>query len=354
MARPSEIITSLRHKAELAKEAKTIIKVGANARYCPAGHCFARTLLLQRQRSLQEAQELSCLPPIACDGCSEDIKFEEEYIAGCCKVCDIDFCVNCFESGRPIDEMLQEGLESEIGMSMSSLGGAGEMIIMSPTKEYCGAGHQLGRVSSIMRRRHLQERDGLSAPPTIECDCCSKQITNHTLCCLECDIDFCEDCFQSGQSFETFFEDMQEGDDDDDADLLDKQKKESRNARRRQKQLSGRQRYDGRRPTYKGTGRVSYDEFPDPTAFQWTFTGSCESTCVEFFEKDYAKRGVVKLDFYYTEGTVSTVLEHRRNGETALLGKKSELKPKTYRKILLHPQKCTDERYKKNRRKLVV
>jgi hypothetical protein len=347
MARPSEIITSLRHKAELAKEAKTIIKVGANARYCPAGHCFARTLLLQRQRSLQEAQELSYLPPIACDGCSEDINFEEEYIAGCCKVCDIDFCAHCFESGRPIDEMLQEGLESAIGMSLSSLGGAGEMITMSPTKEYCGAGHQLGRVSSIMRRRHLQERDGLSAPPTIECDCCSKHITNEYIagCCLECDIDFCGDCFQSGQSFENFFEDMQEMD----APLLEQEESPKASSRRRKK-LSGRQRYDGRRPTYKGTGRVSYDKFPDPTAFQWTFTGSCESSCVEFFEKDYAKVGVVKLDFYYTEGTLRTVLEHRRKGEKELFGKKGELKPKTYRKILQYPRKCTDEQYQKNRR----
>lgn len=342
-ARPSEVIAALRQNAELAKEKQqSIIKAGANARYCPAGHCFVRTHLLQRQHALQETQELDYLPPIACDGCSQGI--EEENIAGSCKVCDIDFCKECFHSGRPIDEMLQ-GLTSEMG-SFSVLTEENEvMSTMSPTTEYCGAGHQLCRISTTMRRRILQERDGLSSPPTIECDCCSRLVTNKFIagCCLECDVDFCEDCFLSGQSFETFFEDMQEVNENED----NSNGKHSN----RHRQLSGRQRYDGRRPTYKGTGRVSYDEFPDPAAFRWSFTGSDESKCVEYFEKDYAKLGVIRLDFWYTEGTVRTVLEHRRKGEALLFSKKSELKPKTYRKILRDPVKCTDKRYKKHQQK---
>jgi hypothetical protein len=324
--RPSEVITSLRQKAfeKQQKHVKGAIRVGANARYCPAGHCFARTLVSERRRT--QPHRLTRLPPIACHGCLEEI--EEDGISGSCKTCDIDFCKDCFESGRPIEEMLKEGRDSVIvEASTSTLG----EITWSPTEEYCAAGHQLGRVCSTIRRRHLQEKNGLSSPPTIECDCCSKEITNDIAgCCLECDIDFCETCFCSGQSFE---------------DIL-----EHRSGPEEEESRVNGKRYDGRRPTYKDTGRVSYDFYPDPTVFQWTFTGSCESKCVEYFEKDFARLGVIKLDFYYSRGTVKTTLEHPTKGEKRLFGKGiQKVSSKLYKKIVQDPRTHTDRRYRKDR-----
>ena len=334
--RPSEIITSLREKCELAKEAKLTQKtamrgVDANARYCPAGHCFCRTNLVRRQKSLQVAQSLEFPPPVVCDGCSSEI--EEEYIAGTCKTCDMDFCETCFQSGRPIEEMVQENLEYEFYNS----GSRADIMALDPTKSNCAAGHQLVRVGLMLRRRQLQEKIGLENPPRIECDCCSKLITTDYIagCCMECDIDFCEDCFQKGQSFEDML---------DPGTLVEEEEEEPLPDR----PLTG-QRYNRRRPTYEGAGRVSYDDFPDPTAFRWSFTGSCESDCVEFFEKDFAKIGIVKLDFYYVEGTLRTVLEHPRKGDQELFSRKKQLKPKTYRHILRDPRKCTDKRLRKKK-----
>ena len=43
-------------------------------------------------------------------------------------------------------------------------------------------------------------------------------------------------------------------------------------------------RYNGLRPSY-ATGRVSLDDYPDPTGFGWIFTGSNETSLVEMFEK---------------------------------------------------------------------
>ena len=45
------------------------------------------------------------------------------------------------------------------------------------------------------------------------------------------------------------------------------------------------ERYNGKRPNYRGQ-RVSLRDYPDPTSFCWTFTGSCEGGRAEFFEKD--------------------------------------------------------------------
>jgi hypothetical protein len=120
---------------------------------------------------------------------------------------------------------------------------------------------------------------------------------------------------------------------------------------------SGGQRYSGRRPTYKGTGRVNYDEYPDPTVFQWTFTGSSKSQAIEYFEKDFGNElGLVKLDFFYTRGTVRTILVHPIKGERLLFWKASErISPQSYRKILKDPRSHNNRRYKKqSMSKLVV
>jgi hypothetical protein len=336
LRRPSEIITSLRKKAEEERDATKVkqglIKVAKNARYCPAGHCFARTFVQERQYILQAKQGLppDVFPPVICNGCSLEIY--GEYITGCCNTCQIDFCEDCFESGRSIEEMLEESQESTVDLSES----IGE-ITMSPTNEYCAAGHQLGRVYTIDRRRHNQEQNGLDTPPVIECDCCSKAISNEYIagCCLECDIDFCADCFKSGQSYQDVLEDRTGPPEEEDA-----------------RDLEG-QRYNSRRPTYKGTGRVNYDSYPDATAYQWAFTGSNEKKGVEYFEKDYGRIGIIKLDFYYAIGTARTILEHPSKGEKRLFGKRKTLRPALFRKILQDPKTHTDRYYRKKARQVV-
>ncbi len=321
--RPSEVITSLRAKAEDAKlQSKAInpiIKVDRNARFCPSGHCFSRVLLTQRWRAIQEEQNLpaSMIPPISCNGCSADIN--TEYIAGCCKSCDLDFCEECFESGVPIEELLNDGLDLELDTTASL---SRSEMTMSMTDERCSLGHPLCRVLTVRRKRYLQERDRLSSAPSIECDCCSRVITNEFIagCCVQCDIDFCEGCFQAGQSFEEMLQEP----------ILVREVETP-------SVVGGR--YNGRRPTYKRSGRVNYDNYPDPTAFQWQFTGSCETSCVEFFEKDFGSRlGVVKLDFFYAKGKVRTILEHPRKGTRSLFTKDNKISSNLYRKILLDPR----------------
>lgn len=329
--RPSEVITSLRAQAEDAKKKNrtpnSIIKVGRNARFCPAGHCFTRVLLTQRQRAIQQRLFLptNVLPPIACDGCSVDI--HDAYIAGSCQTCDMDFCEECFGSGRPIEDLLEQALELENDATPTI---AASEMTMSVTNERCSLGHQLCRVYTLRRKRYLQERDGLSSAPTIECDCCSKVITSEQIagCCVECDIDFCEECFQSGQSFEDVLLDPIMVDENEPFAAFG-------------------ERYNGQRPTYKGSGRVSYDDYPDPTAFQWSFTGSCEAAGVEFFEKDFGPRlGVIKLDFNYVKGKVQTYLEHRKKGTRPLFTKDKKITPRLFRKILLDPKGHREKRPK--------
>jgi len=77
-----------------------------NARYCPQGHHLSRTLLSQRQRLIREEHQ-GAHRLIVCNACGDSI--QEEYIAGSCKNCDIDFCETCFTSGRSVDELLQQG-----------------------------------------------------------------------------------------------------------------------------------------------------------------------------------------------------------------------------------------------------
>jgi hypothetical protein len=103
------------------------------------------------------------------------------------------------------------------------------------------------------------------------------------------------------------------------------------------------QRYNGQRPTDLSC-RVDITDYPDPTTFGWTFTGSAESSAVEFFEKDS-----VKLDWYYTTGTVKTSLDHPTQGKkTQLFGAKVDAA--TFRQILQNPRHHTGQRYHTNNR----
>jgi len=75
-------------------------------------------------------------------------------------------------------------------------------------------------------------------------------------------------------------------------------------------------RYNGIRPNYNGE-RVDIEHYPDPTYFGWTFTGSVEESKVEFFEKR-TNIGLTKMDWYYTTGTIKTILDHPTTGRNAL------------------------------------
>lgn len=248
------------------------------------------------------------------------------------------------------------------------------------TGEYCAAGHELIRIPVVDRQRHLQRKEMLlqqqdqqlqqqrfqhpyDAPLTvtpreligdapscilIECDCCSRNIMQDQYiagCCLECDIDVCGDCFKNGQSYIDVV--LAESRHNDMSDDLQQQI--------HQQNYQHHERYNGRRPTYIGTGRVNYDHYPDPTAFQWSFTGSnCDENDVvvpvEYFEKDFGKEvGVIRLDFYYTIGTVQTTIVDPIRGTVRELFTKSQdkMSQQSYRKILKDPRSYNNERYKK-------
>ena len=88
------------------------------------------------------------------------------------------------------------------------------------------------------------------------------------------------------------------------------------------------ERYNGKRPNYHGR-RFSRQTYPDPTLYGWTFTGR-RSRRVFFLEKVFDSHGVIKLDFYYTTGTVKTVLDHPRQGVSQLFAKGDSLSPDMY------------------------
>lgn len=99
------------------------------------------------------------------------------------------------------------------------------------------------------------------------------------------------------------------------------------------------QRYNGLRPDASALeNRVSLIDYPDPTDFNWIFTGS--SGVTEFFEKDNAK-----LDWFFTTATMKTSLEHPTQGKTQMYRK--NVNPSLYRKILENPRTHTKQGYQR-------
>jgi hypothetical protein len=96
------------------------------------------------------------------------------------------------------------------------------------------------------------------------------------------------------------------------------------------------QRYNGIRPNFELHQRVNFLDYPDPCTFGWTFTGSVESSKVAFYEKAL-NMGVVKLDFYYTTGTVKTTLHHPTTGANQLC-RRCRIRPEVFRQILTNPR----------------
>ena len=112
------------------------------------------------------------------------------------------------------------------------------------------------------------------------------------------------------------------------------------------------QRFNGYRPR-DVSDRVPYNDYPDPTNFGWTFTGSVEQSKVEFFEKEMVDQGTdidnftttrVCLDWYYTTATVKTSLVNPKHNEnTQLFG--DRVSPQMYGQILENPRNHTGKRY---------
>lgn len=323
-----------------------------DTRYCPAGHVMTSLDLYTRQKRLQISQVLpvDVLPIVSCDGCSMDI---ENKIAGCCSLCDIDLCETCYNSSghRTVADILAEAREKSsvtASASLASSTGEASMTFVS-TKEYCGAGHEMvGKVPTINRQRFLQDLEGLVSIPAIPCDCCSRHIREEHIagCCMECQIHFCDDCFMKGQSYEDALHDKL-------ALTAQSPSAENNNSANNHLLLPAhqiqQQRYNGQRPTYKGTGRVSYDDYPDPTVFDFEFTGSGPS--VEFFEKDFGAMGVVRLNFYFTAGTAKTFLFHPTKGSRILFDRATRLSSQSYKKLLNDPFSYNNRCFKKRQKK---
>lgn len=102
-------------------------------------------------------------------------------------------------------------------------------------------------------------------------------------------------------------------------------------------------RYNRIRPDYEGQ-RVNERLYPDPTTYGWTFTGSQQASRVEFFERPM-NVGLVKLDFYYTTGTVKTTLYHPTTGPNQLF--RGGLTPEQYVAVLNNPRAHTNQGYRR-------
>ena len=276
---------------------------------------------------------------------------------------------------------------SRQSQSSSSSSSSSLKLRFKRTGEYCANGHELIQIPTADRRRYLQRKQFLLMASStsrsagamedaendgnaivIECDCCSRNIDDDTdeciaACCLECDIDLCSNCYQNGQSVEdVLLKESREEDVEDELERTELRKLQRRNDA---------DRYNGVRPTYADTGRVSYDDYPDPTAFQWEFTGEGVIECggegeaavgpypVEYFEKDFGKQiGIVRLDFYYSIGTVTTTsigdgisgggyYKPRELFSSFEGGRRRKISGRSYRNILKDPRSYTNERYHK-------
>ena len=107
-------------------------------------------------------------------------------------------------------------------------------------------------------------------------------------------------------------------------------------------------RYNEKRPDYLGQ-RVSQNDFPDPSMYGWTFTGSQEPSKVEFFEKRLNDGSICKMDFFYTTATVKTTLYHPvQQRRTQLFRRCLGSDPDIYIRILKNPRYHSDLGY--NRR----
>lgn len=105
-------------------------------------------------------------------------------------------------------------------------------------------------------------------------------------------------------------------------------------------------RYNNTRPNYLLMGRVNGYNYPPPEQHGWIFTGSCPNTKAEFYQME-TELGRVYLDFFYTDGTVKSVLDHKIEGSMVLFAKGRSLLPDIYIQILRDPLATTDTKYRR-------
>lgn len=116
---------------------------------------------------------------------------------------------------------------------------------------------------------------------------------------------------------------------------------------------SGGKRYNGVRPPANANRLLGY---PDPSEYLWNFTGSDHHA--EFYERtfdfnDDANHGsrptLVKLDFYFTTGTIKTSMDHPTQGKTQLFvsARDQPCTVELFTEILLNPRSHTNIRYQR-------
>lgn len=179
------------------------------------------------------------------------------------------------------------------------------------------------------------------------CDLCRRAVMSRdevVYGCRECNIDICGNCHQSGRATQAAINQLTPTTPAPLQACCMVAIAQFPTESQRLTAAARGERYNHRRPNYRGL-RVSEWDYPDATEFGWTFTGSCEGGRAEFFEKDFSHQGTVKLDFYYSTGTVKTVLDHPRQGVTQLFAKGNSLPPDMYRAILQNPRHHTGNRY---------
>lgn len=227
-----------------------------------------------------------------------------------------------------------------------------------------GRGYRSTGVVTTSRRYHsnlrcpdghklYQYSDGDLGISNVTCDMCHRRIPieDSFIGCRDCNIDICRRCenITSQQDINRLTLDPMPRTEPVQACCMVAIAMTHHSEQDRLMAAARGERYNGRRPNYRGL-RVLSSHYPDASQFGWRFTGSCESGRAEFFEKSFEQHGIVKLDFYYTTGTVKTVLDHPTQGVTQLFAKGNSLSPDMYRAILENPRHHTGNRYHRRQR----
>jgi hypothetical protein len=111
-----------------------------------------------------------------------------------------------------------------------------------------------------------------------------------------------------------------------------------------------RSRYNSLRPSVSAAS-YRLQGYPDATDYGWLYAGCDETSCVEFFEKQFVQEEMdanripgsialptVKLDWFYTTGDCTLVMHHPINGLNYLFTSRDGISPELYVQILETPR----------------
>ncbi|KAF6262494.1 hypothetical protein COO60DRAFT_1293389 [Scenedesmus sp. NREL 46B-D3] len=76
----------------------------------------------------------------------------------------------------------------------------------------------------------------------------------------------------------------------------------------------------------------------NPAQYGWTYQGSNQASKVEFYEKDG-----VKMDYYYTTGTMKTSMDHPNQGKTQMF--RRHLDDMQFQSVCQNPRTHTGQGY---------